>query len=67
VDCRLPGRIIDERGTSEFMDAVENALGISGEPQWYPCYLNSSEDGLGTILMTQSGEVECTGAPSAGL
>ncbi len=38
VDCRLPGRIIDERGTSNFMDAIENALGITGKPKWYPCY-----------------------------
>ena len=27
VDCRLTGRIIDERGTSNFVDAVKNALG----------------------------------------
>jgi hypothetical protein len=29
VDCRLTGRIIGEKGTIKFMDAVENALGIS--------------------------------------
>jgi len=38
VDCRFPGRVIDERGTRDFMEAIENSLGITGEPKWYPCY-----------------------------
>jgi hypothetical protein len=41
VDCRFPGRVIDERGTSQFMEAIENSLGITGEPKWYPCYSSS--------------------------
>ena len=29
VDRRLPGRVIDERGTRKLMEAIENSLGYS--------------------------------------
>ncbi|KIL64634.1 hypothetical protein M378DRAFT_163108, partial [Amanita muscaria Koide BX008] len=40
VDNRLfyPQRIADRRRSNRFIAALEKSLGITGEPQWYPCY-----------------------------
>lgn len=40
MDHRLyyPYRIADRRRSKTFMAALENALGITGEPKWYTCY-----------------------------
>ncbi len=38
VDHRDRSRFIDLRWTDDFMNAVKAALGITGKPDWYPCY-----------------------------
>lgn len=34
-----PEKIADRRRSGKFMAAIHKTLGITGEPQWYPCYI----------------------------